>query len=142
MPIRAPSLVLRTTRTFNVVAPSVRTVCQSLPPSNTSPESRSPSNDPPGTTPTRRYPPGVAPTICSLRTSNRITNNGRVLSVLRASGRSSIRRGDPISYLQRVRFRRQTSLVASLIIRFARGELVKRALPINGREHSLRLSEG
>jgi len=30
-------LVLRTSRTFNVVAPSGRTVCQSLPPSNTSP---------------------------------------------------------------------------------------------------------
>src|ERR1700730_1588343 len=91
MPIRASSLVLRTSRTFNVVAPSGRTVCQSLPPSKTSPESLSPSNEPPGTTPIRRYPPGVAPTICSFLTVKRITNNGWVLSVLRASGRLSLR---------------------------------------------------
>src|ERR1700731_4152372 len=73
-------------------------------PSNTSPESRSPSNDLPGTTPTRRYPPGVAPTICSLRTPTRITNNEQVLSVLRASGSLSIRLGDMMAYLQRLRF--------------------------------------
>src|ERR1700676_5083162 len=91
MPIRASSLVLRTSRTFNVVSPSGRTVCQSLPPSKTSPESLSPSNEPPGTTPIRRYPPGVAPTICSFLTFKRITNNGWVLSVLRASGRLSLR---------------------------------------------------
>src|SRR6202790_3580258 len=99
MPIKASSLVLRTSRTFNVVAPSGRTVCQSLPPSNTSPESLFPSNEPPGTTPIRRYPPGVAPTICSLLTCKRITNNGWVLSVLRTSGRLSSRLGDTIAPL-------------------------------------------
>src|SRR6266446_1506890 len=99
MPIRASSLVLRTSRTFNVVAPSLRTVCQSLPPSNTSPESLSPSNEPPGTTPIRRYAPGVAPTICSFLTFKRITNNGWVLSVLRTSGRLSSRLGDTIAPL-------------------------------------------
>src|SRR2546422_1054926 len=46
MLIRTSSLVLRTSRTFKVVAPSVRTVCQSLPPSSTSPESRSPFERP------------------------------------------------------------------------------------------------
>ena len=34
-----------------------------------------------------------------------------------------------MAYLQRVRFRRETSLIPSLIIRFTRDELVKRALP-------------
>src|SRR5216684_955212 len=99
MPIRASSLVLRASRTFNVVAPSGRTVCQSLPPSNTSPESLSPSNEPPGTTPIRRYPSGVAPTICRFLTFKRITNNGWVLSVLRTSGRLSSRLGDTIAPL-------------------------------------------
>jgi len=47
-----------------------------------------------------------------------------------------------MAYLQQVRFRRETSLIPSLIIRFARSGLVKRALPINGRGRSLRLSEG
>jgi hypothetical protein len=49
------------------------------------------------------YPPGVAPTICSLRTSNRMTNNGRVLSVSRASGRLSIRLGDMVGCARRLR---------------------------------------
>src|SRR6202023_4103667 len=48
---------------------------------------------------------------------------------LRASGRLSIRLEDMMAYLQRVRFRRETSLIPSLIIRFTRGELVMRALP-------------
>jgi hypothetical protein len=34
-----------------------------------------------------------------------------------------------MAYLQRARFRRGTSLIPSLIIRFTRDELVKRALP-------------
>src|SRR5882724_12257601 len=96
MPISASSVVFRTSRTFKVVAPSLRTVCQSLPPSSTSPASRSPSNEPPGTTPMRRKAPGVAPTICSLRTSRRITNSGRVRTLLRTSGRSPFRLVDMV----------------------------------------------
>src|ERR1700679_4269400 len=63
MPMSALSVVLRTNRTSNVVAPSRRMVCQSFPPSNTMPDNRSPSKDPPGTTPIRRVAAGAAPRI-------------------------------------------------------------------------------
>src|ERR1700682_6048928 len=64
MHIRASPVVLRTSRPFNVVAPSGRTLCQSLPPSNTSPESLFPLE--------RATRHDANPTICTRRGANNL----------------------------------------------------------------------